>query len=116
MTYSSNQLIKAATAPGQNLAEQNQAMDTANIDITDMVNVIFDWHDVDGPLPNRLTPRNAKDVAAIIAEAAARLRVIRALVDSNTSKLIADLRDKINDLEREVEDLQDQLDENRNRG
>lgn len=111
MSYSSNQLIKAATAPGQVLAEQNQAMDKANIDITDMVNVVFDWHDVDGPLPNRLTPRDAKDVAAIIAEAAARLRVIKEQVDSNTSKLIAELRDEISSLEREVDGLQDRLDE-----
>jgi hypothetical protein len=111
MSYSSNQLIKAATAPGQVLAEQNQAMDTANIDITDMVNVIFDWRDVDGPLPNRITPRNAKDVAAIMAEAAARLRVIKEQVDAKTSKRIAELEAEVRDLERECEDLENKLDE-----
>ena len=113
LTISPTQMAKAC-ATFDTLAQQNQCMDQVSLDTTDMVNVLMSWDfGDDQPQMPRVIPKTVKDVAAVFADAAARLRVAKEqfeVMRKDQSERIEELEDKIAALEDDNSDLQGDLD------
>ena len=74
MKHSVNDFNRAMADVDTTIVEQNRAVEQMNYDIVDIVNQIAGY---DGPSPITMTPlRTPQDVAYLMAQAAARLRIL----------------------------------------
>lgn len=105
LTISPTQMAKAV-ATYDTLAQQNQCMDQVSLDLTDMVNVMMSWDFGDVSEVHHMTrmvPKHVKDVAMVVADAAARLRVAKERFDV----MRKDQTDRVKELEEQVESLEE---------
>jgi len=106
MRYSTNDFASAAEV-FDSVAEQNQLMEVVAVDFADIINQIAEFEcDAAMTLPKL---RSIKDVQYVVAQAAAKLRVMLAEFHPERLTALQDEIDSVNDtcdeLEEEIKEL-----------
>jgi len=104
LRYSINDFSSAAEV-ADSVMEQNQLMEVVMVDFVDIINQIAEFK---APSTAMTLPklRTCKDVQYVVAQAAQQLRVLLAEFDGDS---VSELAKEVEDLEDDIEELRDEL-------